>query len=931
MNEIAALYLLLVAVVPSYFSPTIAWSPGDAAAGCDGPCKWTLPQHIGSSSRAVPSPRRLHDSLWNINRVLPKGSSSSSSSSEDGPTSTSTDNQNEAEKSQHSWWYRVGSRKYDALHGSAGRRGADALLTTSTATLGQDEILILSGGFTEHDFESFSVWSYNITAGLAPPSLQEEENRHDDDDDPSLWVDLSGLGIGSASKHANHKSWSGTTKQNTPPNNGTQDTADLIWPHGRMGHLSSIHNGYLHIFGGLIWKGHGDDFYTEEEVVIWRAYIADRFSGQDKGPLQWEQVTPSIITYPEKYSTSEDSDSDNNVNNSVPLKDDALDYEDTEGDAVDEEGEEDTENGGRVILQQEKLSTTHHRERVGRKQKSSSSSMSPSEFSFLPRGEAQGGTWCPVPDDPQSCVWVIYGGLHIGQQPNPHPYSQFSQHDDMMPVKDPLGDVWIYNYTSGTLEQLAPFPPDPRQYDFQSDSYFPDARTFHAATVVGNELIVHGGMAIVTETTNSWNSMEDTRWEALSDVWVFDLVNLKWKERNTVPLMARSYHSLVGRDDGSIAIYGGFREAQTVAGQNVAFVFSDTLVLHPNDPKWLKAETPQLGHMSEGPANRLEHSAVLDKSGTMIVWGGRFQHVVEGMWALDVFNDNSAVSFIEAPPDGLEAYEAELEVLHLLVAFMFFMSIMFTSIHGAIRRREENAGPGGATNNNNGSGGGFLGTRRGLSRATIDALPVKTYTTSSSTSDDSTTLTSESSFSDETIQTHEGSGLGREKEDGDALHTEENECCPICLVEYENGDELRCLPCNHGFHTECLDPWLQNNRSCPACRHALSDSFLPSNNDEQEPVANAFTPDVRNFDRVEPIPISNMMSLPRFLGGRERRWFGLLQNTEEDQDDFDSSSTENTRSSRRRSRRSRRLRSARIARATPSITEMVTLGDTEMV
>jgi hypothetical protein len=427
-------------------------------------------------------------------------------------------------------------------------------MTTSTATLGHDEILILSGGFTELDFESFSVWSYNVTAGLAQPTLQDKE---DDDDDPSLWVDLSGLGIGSAT---------GTTKQNTPPNNGTQDTAGLIWPNGRMGHLSSIHNGYLHVFGGLIWKGQ-EIFNTEEEVVIWRAYIADRFSGEDKGSLQWEQVTPSIITYPEKYSISEDDDSNNNVNNSVPLQDDALDDEDTGDDAVDKEGEEETENGGRVILQQGRLSTTHPREGVVRKQKSSSSSMSPSKFSFLPRGEAQGGTWCPEPDDPQSCVWVLYGGLHIGHQPNPHPYSQFSQHADMIPVKDPLGDVWIYNYTSGTLEQLAPFPPNPRQYDFQSDSYFPDARTFHAATVVGNELIVHGGMAIVTETINSWNSIEPTRWEALSDVWVFDLVNLKWKERSTVPLMARSYHSLVGRDDGSIAIYGGFREAQTVAGQ----------------------------------------------------------------------------------------------------------------------------------------------------------------------------------------------------------------------------------------------------------------------------------------------------------------------------------------------------------------------------
>ena len=44
------------------------------------------------------------------------------------------------------------------------------------------------------------------------------------------------------------------------------------------------------------------------------------------------------------------------------------------------------------------------------------------------------------------------------------------------------------------------------------------------------------------------------------------------------------------------------------------------------------------------------------------------------------------------------------------------------------------------------------------------------------------------------------------------------EQCSICRMEFEGGDELRCLPCGHAEHAECLDQWLAINRSCPLCQ-----------------------------------------------------------------------------------------------------------------
>lgn len=42
--------------------------------------------------------------------------------------------------------------------------------------------------------------------------------------------------------------------------------------------------------------------------------------------------------------------------------------------------------------------------------------------------------------------------------------------------------------------------------------------------------------------------------------------------------------------------------------------------------------------------------------------------------------------------------------------------------------------------------------------------------------------------------------------------------CTICLSAYNEGEQLKSLPCLHCFHTDCLDQWFKVSCSCPTCK-----------------------------------------------------------------------------------------------------------------
>ena len=283
--------------------------------------------------------------------------------------------------------------------------------------------------------------------------------------------------------------------------------------------------------------------------------------------------------------------------------------------------------------------------------------------------------------------------------------------------------------------------------------------------------------------------------------------------------------------------------------EEVAYVFDDLLVSYPppsGDDKlgisslWLKAHNPNPYEFPSTISNRFEHTSALSEEGAMFIWGGQFQDTseVKGVWMINVAGQDSQVKWTLAESDGIyDDYEATLTALHTIVLMMMFLSMTLTLLLGLTQRYNELI----MQQTNRDAAMGVLEdwanqdfaveatphTRgRGLHPQIISTLPEKIYRINENTEEESKDNES--------------------KEDNDAIDTE---CCPICLgklvlcfvilisfqdnpllkkcicisVEYEDGDALRVLPCNHYMHRNCVDAWLVNNPSCPSCRHSLSE------------------------------------------------------------------------------------------------------------
>mmetsp|Transcript_14693 Transcript_14693/g.27618 ORF Transcript_14693/g.27618 Transcript_14693/m.27618 type:complete len:919 (-) Transcript_14693:122-2878(-) len=419
------------------------------------------------------------------------------------------------------------------------------------------------------------------------------------------------------------------------------------------------------------------------------------------------------------------------------------------------------------------------------------------------RGEARGGYW------ENGDKLIIYGGLHVRDYK--------TSNGSRQQADTTLGDVWAYDFKTDTWDMMAAT----WGLDKYSSTDHPGDRTSHAATVVGDELVVYGGLQKID--IYLWDG--STIWSQLDDIWVFNLKTREWKRRPMAESIGRAYHSVVGwempeRGGTILTSFGGYKIVlDPVDNQPISYVYDDTMVSMPqiqdtSQPSvWYVAAYS--GLQPDTISTRLEHTAVLSKQfGNMFIWGGRYQRTadISGMWSLNVAGDTTTVEYMVRSEDN-EVPNSGLAYVILLSVMM--MSMMLTYVCGLVHRRSETEAANADTLNADPTVGGTVFGRNGLGQDIIDTLPLKKYQNENVADTDASRSEESEGTGAITVNMSTSSNLDSENDD--------EHCCPICLVEYEVGDDIRCLPCKHEFHKSCVDPWLRNNASCPACRHSLSD------------------------------------------------------------------------------------------------------------
>ncbi|GFS87139.1 e3 ubiquitin-protein ligase RNF115 [Nephila pilipes] len=53
--------------------------------------------------------------------------------------------------------------------------------------------------------------------------------------------------------------------------------------------------------------------------------------------------------------------------------------------------------------------------------------------------------------------------------------------------------------------------------------------------------------------------------------------------------------------------------------------------------------------------------------------------------------------------------------------------------------------------------------------------------------------------------------------------------CTVCMEDFEQGEPVRRLACEHHFHNGCIIPWLELHGTCPICRKLLNDGSSQEN------------------------------------------------------------------------------------------------------
>ncbi|EQC41488.1 hypothetical protein SDRG_01455 [Saprolegnia diclina VS20] len=290
----------------------------------------------------------------------------------------------------------------------------------------------------------------------------------------------------------------------------------------------------------------------------------------------------------------------------------------------------------------------------------------------------------------------------------------------------------------------------------------PSTRFSHSMTT-----ITVGGL--VTLVVFSGRHLSGATWTLLSDVWLLPLTTnaeRAWTVVPTVrPTMGRIFTDAV-TIQGAVWLYGGFSLLSDRSQDAVAY--DDTLVgMLDTLPKVLSFGSDSSSQMMVNePSARYDHRSAVWRD-QFLVYGGRFQFCLGDLW---LRNTSSPPVYSAASTDTSTDYLFFVQGGVILVSAMTTLVILAKLIYlKCFRHPAGRVAPSSAP-----------APRHGITTAQMAAFQRIKFAVAATNATE--------------------------------------ELCPICLVDFEDGETLVLLNCAHQFHGECIASWLAQNQTCPMCK-----------------------------------------------------------------------------------------------------------------
>ncbi|KAG7402026.1 hypothetical protein PHYBOEH_007240 [Phytophthora boehmeriae] len=224
--------------------------------------------------------------------------------------------------------------------------------------------------------------------------------------------------------------------------------------------------------------------------------------------------------------------------------------------------------------------------------------------------------------------------------------------------------------------------------------------------------------------------------------------------------------------------FGGYYKPQ----QSPSGYVYDDIVLGQFDLKnmAMDARHAVLNSKAASPPLRYNHRAALWHRDTMIIYGGSYQSQLGDVW---VYNTTNSLT-TAAAPNSLPLDPASLVYVlgAFIVTVVFVLLVLLLRWRRADRRNLQAAQVRGTA------------VVRGVTKERLEQLRVTKYNRAERNPE----------------------SASPQQNSPDAVSNED--VCPICLIEFEDGEDVRNLPCKHIFHVACIDEWLKRNTSCPMCK-----------------------------------------------------------------------------------------------------------------